>query len=98
MDIMVRSIARNTVGTYYEMTCGKTSMLVVVYDRGVFSGQVGTTVQNASHAAFRRMGRTFQSWDDALAAYKSGEAKAMISHARGCETTRAATSTEGHAA
>lgn len=42
-------------------------------------GYINVLVDNAQHRAWRGMGRTFWSFDDARNAYKSGDVKAMIS-------------------
>jgi len=45
-------------------------------------GWIDVCCQNAMHQAWRGMGRTFHSFDQALAAYKSSDMKAMIEFVR----------------
>ena len=91
MDIQIVDINRTPHGVYYSMTTGKTAMLVSLNTRGA----VTTLVQNAANKAWRKLGRTFHgatAWDDALAAYKSAECRAMIQHVRDAETAVAVAS------
>ena len=88
MDILITNVASNSIGTYYTMTCDKQTMEIAAYHSGSWAGQVSCQVQNASRRAFRRLGRNFSSWDEALAAYKSASCKAMIQYARDAETAR----------
>ena len=45
------------------------------------NGTINVLTKNAAHAAYKGMGRFFDSWEDALNAYKSSEAKAAIQYA-----------------
>jgi hypothetical protein len=87
VDIMISSISRTETGVYFTLACGKSVMSV-----GVAKTHVTTLVQNAAHKTWRGAGKTFHgadAFDQALKAYKSGEAKAMIEFARS-EAGRAA--------
>lgn len=80
MDIAVNEIKRTEHGTYYDLSCGSTSMVVAVTKL-----YVSTTVQNSSHKAWRGMGKHFYGetpFVDASNAYKSAACKAMIEHVR----------------
>lgn len=80
MDMMIVSANRTETGVYFTLSCGKSEMFI-----GVAPTHVTTLVQNAAHKTWRGGGKTFHgadAFDQALAAYKSGEAKAMIEYAR----------------
>lgn len=61
-------------GQYLEATCGKTSAHVYLSK----AGYINVCCKNASHKAWKASGRYFLNIDDALAAYKSAEMKAII--------------------
>lgn len=80
MDIQIIQQDTLPAGKYFEATCGKTSAYVW------FSNSFGTVsvcCNNASHRAWGKLGRSFKSVEEALAAYKSPEMKAIIQAAAG---------------
>ena len=73
MNIQITNEARSEYSFSIQATCGKKEVFV----------SIGSTVSvcqtnNASHRAWRGAGRTFWSLQEALAAYKSPEIKAVI--------------------
>jgi hypothetical protein len=66
------------VGRFVEVECGKTAAYIWVSRLGY----INVCCNNASHKAWRASkGRNFFSFDEAIAAYKSAEMKAIISAA-----------------
>lgn len=79
MDIQITSQEINPGGTsHVTATAGKVSAYVGKY--GAY--MINVTAQNASHKVWRGSGRIFSSWENAAAAYKSAEMKAIIATAR----------------
>lgn len=79
MTIEIKSSSIDRAGTSsVHASCGKKSAYVGQYqDRWV-----SVCCLNASNAAWGGGGRTFQTWDEALEAYKSAEMKSIIEAAR----------------
>lgn len=75
MDIQINEFGKLESGKFFEATCGKISAYVWF---GTYTGSINVCCKNASHRAFKGAGRTFWSIEDALAAYKSPEMKAII--------------------
>jgi len=75
MDVIIIDNKQSATGSYFEAVCGKTSAYVWY---GKFSGTINVCCKNASNRVWKGTGRTFWSIDDALAAYKSPEMKAII--------------------
>lgn len=74
MDVGFTSFNTTEFGTHANATCGNISAYVDVY-----SWEVRVVCQNASHRATRfGAGRAFKSFDEATAAYKKPEMKAII--------------------
>lgn len=57
---------------YFDLECESVKCSIFVGDN------VQVIVDNASHRAFRGMGKTFTTFEDALSNYKSPKLKAMI--------------------
>ena len=77
MDIQITNIDRTDAGT----TVNFQGRYPVRIHHGRKYGNVEVLVENASHKARRRSGRTFWSWDEAKAGYKSSEMQAMLAEA-----------------
>jgi hypothetical protein len=78
MQVQIIEFGALESGKFFEANCGKTSAYVWF---GKFTGSINVCCKNASHKAFRGTGRTFWSIEEALAAYKSPEMKAIINAA-----------------
>lgn len=78
MDIIITNSYNENGNKGIEMTCGKTSAMIF---KGGRTAAITTICKNASHKAWRGMGRTFRTWEEAKAAYKSSAMKSMIDHA-----------------
>lgn len=78
MDIQIINTQTSEVGKFLEASCGKTCAYVWI---SKMSDTVNVCCKNASHRAFKGMGRTFRTIDEAIDAYKSPEMKAIISAA-----------------
>ena len=83
MDIMVTNHSNANGRISYEMTSGTKTAYV---SSNAALGVVDVLCMNASHRAWRGMGRTFGSWTEAKAAYKSADMKAMIEYAEDAST------------
>lgn len=83
MDTLITDHTTGKHGDYIAATCGKKSAYVSTFINPK-DGDLTVTVccKNAAHEVFRGFGRMFDSFDDALAAYKSAEMKAIIEAAR----------------
>jgi hypothetical protein len=81
MQIQVTRMTEQTLSSgryvYVEMTAGKHTATISVEPKGALR----VIVQNASHRAWRGMGKYFGRIDQALASYKTEAVKAMITHA-----------------
>jgi len=73
MDTMIISQSENII----KMICGKQQ--ATIYQGPSY---INVTCENASHKAWRGMGKVFTSWEDAKAAYKSASMRNMISLAQ----------------
>ena len=81
MDIMItkditevfNEVSYRTV----EATCGKTSATLVVTPVAIH-----VCVNNANHRAWRGLGKTFETFDQALENYKSSAMKQIIAHVK----------------
>jgi hypothetical protein len=69
----VTGIEITDAGIYAAATCGKVSALVFITSLGF-----RVICQNAAHKVWRGSGRSFSSFEEALAAYKKPEMKAII--------------------
>lgn len=61
-------------GFCLELTCGKKSAVVGIWKSGI----VTVCCLNAAHRAWRGLGKTFSSVEEALENYRSSEMKSMI--------------------
>lgn len=77
MTILTTNESRTESRVSLEMVCGKKQAYVGF---SLTRGSVDVCVYNASHKAWGGMGRTFNSFAEAIEAYKSAEVKAMIRH------------------
>ena len=78
MELQIISHTRQESGEYFEATCGK----VTAYVWFSYScDNITVCCQNASHRVWGKLGRTFRSVEEALAAYKSPQMKAIINAA-----------------
>ena len=57
---------------------GKRNEVLVIWNRK--RNEIHVINNNASHKAYRGMGKIFQSWNEALNAYKSSEMKGILSY------------------
>lgn len=73
MDVGITSFSRTEFGVYAEATCRNTSAYV-----SQNAWEVRVICQNDSHRVWRGSGRAFKSFDEATAAYKKPEMKAII--------------------
>jgi hypothetical protein len=78
MDILITDTHRTDNHAAVELSNGKQR----VYIGKGSSGAISVCNMNASHKAWRGAGRTFWSFEEAEAAYKSGFMKAAISMAQ----------------
>ena len=76
MMIEVQNV--NEEKTVAQIQAGKT---VACLFRSRLTGTVNVCCQNASHRAFRGIGRTFRNWDEARKGYKSTAMKLIIDEA-----------------
>lgn len=60
--------------TYFTATCGKITAHVSHHD----DGRVGVCVLNASHRAWKRMGKFFASFELAVESYKSESVRQIL--------------------
>jgi len=72
--ILITDETKNDFFHSVELFCEKKSAYISLDNRGV----VNVLCKNAANRAWRGMGRFFDSWEQALAAYKSAAMKAMI--------------------
>lgn len=93
MDIQITSQSASEYGTWLELTAGKTSASVMVYnEKGKDLGKLRVTCKNASHSCWRGVGKGFESVEAALENYRSAAMKGMIRAAvaaAGFETVKA---------
>jgi hypothetical protein len=79
MDILIIDQELNPAGTsHVTAQAGRVKAYVGRYK----SNWITVTAMNAMHRVYRGAGRTFATWDEALAGYKSAEMKAIIHTAR----------------
>ena len=78
MQAIITEAKSFTHDTYITATCGSKTALVTIHR---VTKRITVCCQNASHKVWRGAGRTFWSIEDALAAYKSPEMKAIINRA-----------------
>jgi len=64
--------------TAAEVHCGKHKAVVCIYRRDGSAYRVNVQIMNASHRAFRGVGKWFDSIEDAVEGYKTMDIKAMI--------------------
>lgn len=75
MMIQVVNQAIGKTASRFELATEKKSASIN-YNRNL--GIIGVCCKNASHRAWKGTGRNFNSFDEAKAAYKSSDMKAMI--------------------
>lgn len=76
MDILITNQSTSDHGLFFEATCGKKSAFVSF---GKSSGTgLNVCCQNASHRVWRGSGKWFRDINEAKAAYKSSEMKAIL--------------------
>jgi len=84
MKVLITSASTNNVNgsTYksFELVCENKSAIVLVVSGK--SNYVNVTVNNASHRAFRGLGKDFETFEAALENYKDSKIKAMIQAAK----------------
>ena len=64
----------------YEATCGKKEGYVFISKRS--GGSITVLCINAAHKVYRGLGRSFNTIEEALGAYKSPEMKSIINYAK----------------
>ena len=74
MQVLITRAEAVEAGKYFEADCGKISAHIYISKFGI-----NVCCKNASHKAWKSMGRYFRTFDEALAGYKSSEMKAIIS-------------------
>lgn len=74
-----------TYNAYNLKSDDVTAMVMIVSGK---SNYVNVTVKNASHKAYRGMGKDFKDINQAVANYKSPRIKAMIKQAQDFENTQ----------
>lgn len=79
MEIIITNTSRAENYAAVEMTNGKQKVYVGRFAR---NGAITICNMNASHRAWRGIGRTFWTFDDAEKAYKSAFMKAAITMAQ----------------
>ena len=75
MTIVVNEERRTEDRISFELTVGKKTAYVSYFFP---MGSINVCVYNSSHLAWKGMGKTLWSFEEAFAAYKSSEVKAMI--------------------
>lgn len=75
MEIIITNTSRTEHHASVEMTNGKQTVYI---GRGARSGAITICNMNASHRAWRGVGRSFWTFEDAEKAYKSSFMKAAI--------------------
>ena len=73
MDVAITSFSRTEFGVYAEATCRNTSAYV-----SQNAWEVRVICRNATHEVWRGSGRAFKTFEEATAAYKKPEMKAII--------------------
>ena len=84
MNVLISStsITNQNGSTYksFEMVCeNKSAIVMVVFGK---INYVNVTVNNASHRAFRGLGKDFANFEQALSNYSDSKIKAMIEAAK----------------
>lgn len=78
MQVQIIRNDKSSAGQFIEADCGKTSAYIWISS----FGYINVCCNNASHKAWKASkGRNFFSLNEALAAYKSPEMKAIINSA-----------------
>lgn len=80
MEIKIINEQTLRSGRYFEAAVGKIAASVWVSTTS--DGLISVCCLNASHRAWGKLGRTFSTFDEALAAYKSPQMKAIITAAK----------------
>ena len=92
-SVQIIGETKTDLGTYITAVCEKTTA-DVSYIPTFGNSAVRVCVQNASNKAYRMgVGKTFPSFDAAIAAYKSADVRAIIRAAADLCTTTAQTTT-----
>lgn len=73
MDVAITSFETQASGTYAQATCGKVSAYVMKN-----TWEVRVICRNATHKVWQGSGRAFKTFEEATAAYKKPEMKAII--------------------
>jgi DNA-binding protein H-NS len=73
MQIQITTANKTQDYFFFEATCGKKSASVYISDTFI-----NVICKNASHRAWRGVGKTFQTEEEAMEGYKSSEMKAII--------------------
>lgn len=73
MDVAITSFIPSETGFYAEATCGRTSAYV-----SQNTWEVRVICRNATHKVWQGSGRAFKTFEEATAAYKKPEMKAII--------------------
>ena len=79
MDIEIAHEASDERGIYLSLTSGKTSGFV---SYSALCGDISVCCQNRAHQAWRRGGRRFRTFAEAMDAYRSVEMRAFIAYLR----------------
>jgi len=77
MNVQIISSSKSDGYTFFSLACGK-----MAADITVGPSRVSVVNKNACHRAWGGMGRSFDSFDAALSAYKSSAMKTMIEAAK----------------
>ena len=81
MNVEITETIEGDAGRTIEAVCGKKKAVIGVYCFGGKMNRVWVCCQNASLEAWRGLGRSFLNEDEATAAYKSPEMRAIIEEA-----------------
>ena len=80
MELQIINEQKLRSGRYFEAAVGKIAASVWVSTTS--DGLISVCCMNASHRTWKKLGRTFRTFDDAIAAYKSPQMKAIINAAK----------------
>lgn len=78
MQIQIISQSETEFAKYFDVQVGNKAIFLGYARRGTLT----VCVKNASHQAWKGMGRTFGGFDEARNAYKSSEVKSAIDFVR----------------
>lgn len=77
MDVAITEFLIASNGIVAQAYCGKDSACISTHV-SVYGQEVRVIYQNASHQAFRKSGKAFTSFEEAIEAYKKPEIRAML--------------------